>query len=176
MVEPDLLARLDELERGSFAGPAWRHVRPEYPPLSGEGARVVGGRWNPPECFPTLYLGLSVDVVAAEFHRHLTRQGLRRQDALPRMLYEYDVRLGQVLDLRAPEILQSLALHHDLARADVQRCHAIGDAAHYLGVEGILAPSAAAPGDVLIVFLDRQQPSSGLEVIEGTRWEAPSAE
>lgn len=102
MADPDLLARLGELEAVSLHGPAWRHVRPEYPPLSGEGARLVGGRWNPPESYPTLYLGLNTDVVTAEFNRHLARQGLRPRDALSRILYRYEVGLCHLLDLREP--------------------------------------------------------------------------
>ncbi|MGH3440985.1 MAG: RES family NAD+ phosphorylase [Nitriliruptorales bacterium] len=167
-----MLERVDALKPTSFPGPAWRHVRPEYPPLSGEGARIIGGRWNPPESFPTLYLGLNVDIVVAEFHRHLARQGLRAQDALPRVLYEYAVRLGRVLDLRDPDTLQALGLHPDLSSAPAARCQEVGEAAHYLGLEGILASSAAGSGDVLAVYLDRQLPDSTLEVTQSSDWEA----
>lgn len=173
-MHPTLLERIDELAPVSYHGPAWRHVRPEYPPLAGEGARIVGGRWNPPESFPTLYLGLSIDVVVAEFHRHLTRQGLRVEDALPRIAYRYEVRLGRVLDLRDPDAIHTVGLSESLATEAIGRCRAVGEAAHYLGLEGILAPSATGQGDVLAVYLDRRQSDSGLEVAESSRWDAPS--
>jgi hypothetical protein len=38
---------------------------------------------------------------------------------------------------------------------DVRICQAIGDAAHYIGFEGILAPSAASPGDALSIFVNK---------------------
>lgn len=174
MVELSLVERVEALGSGPFHGRAWRHVRPEYPPLSGEGARAVGGRWNPPGSFSTLYLGLDVGVVTAEFYRHLARQGLRAEDALPRVMYQYEVRLSRIVDLRSPESWPDLGLTADRIRGPDQRpCQAVGDAAHYLGIEGLLAPSAAGVGEVLAIFLDRQAPESGLDVAESETWTAP---
>lgn len=174
MVDSALIERLGALDTREFIGEAWRHVRPEYPPLSGEGARAVGGRWNPPGSYPTLYLGLDVDVVVAEFHRHLDRQGLRPEDALPRVLYRYEVRLSLVVDLRAEQHWGALDLDHARIKSnDLRYCQAVGDAAHYLGAEGLLAPSAAGRGDVIAVFLDRQYPASTLKVVDALRWDGP---
>lgn len=174
MVEPSLIEGVEALGSRPFHGRAWRHVRPEYPPLSGEGARAVGGRWNPPASFPTLYLGLDVAVVTAEFYRHLARQGLRAEDALPRVMYQYDVRLSRVVDLRSPASWRDLGLTADRIRgSDQQRCQAVGDAVHYLGLEGLLAPSAAGKGEVLVIFLDRQAPESALHIADSQTWTAP---
>jgi RES domain-containing protein len=42
--------------RTSLSTTAVRHLSPKHNPGSGEGARINGGRFNPPESFPTLYL------------------------------------------------------------------------------------------------------------------------
>ncbi|MDQ3432920.1 MAG: RES family NAD+ phosphorylase [Actinomycetota bacterium] len=174
MVELSLVERVEALGSRPFSGRAWRHVRPQYPPLSGEGARAVGGRWNPPGSFPTLYLGLDVGVVTAEFYRHLARLGLRAEDVLPRVMYLYDVRLSRVLDLRSPETWTDLGLTADRIRGRDQRhCQAVSDAAHYLGMEGLIAPSAAGEGEILVIFLDRQAPESALHVGESETWTVP---
>lgn len=174
MVEPWLVQRVEALGSRPFNGHAWRHVRPEYPPLSGEGARAVGGRWNPPASFPTLYLGLDVTVVTAEFYRHLARQGLRAEDALPRVMYQYDIRLSRIVDLRSPTAWPDLDLTAERIRGpDLRRCQAVGDAVHYLGMEGLLAPSATGEGEVLTIFLDRQAPESALYVGESETWTVP---
>jgi len=38
----------------------------------------------------------------------------------------------------------------------------LGDAAHYLGIKAVLAPSAAGPGSALAIYTDRLQPASSL--------------
>jgi RES domain-containing protein len=174
VVESWLVERVEALGSQPFHGHAWRHVRPGYPPPSGEGARAVGGRWNPPGSFPTLYLGLDVAVVTAEFYRHLDRQRLRAEDALPRVMYQYDVHLSRIVDLRSPVTWPDLDLTADRIRGPDQRhCQAVGDAAHSLGMEGLLAPSATGQGEVLALFLDRQAPESALGVAASETWTAP---
>ena len=43
--------------RGAYLGEAFRHMATGWDdPLSGEGARIHGDRFNPPDKFPVLYL------------------------------------------------------------------------------------------------------------------------
>ena len=70
----ELLSRLGNLKPTPLATTAYRHLAPGRDPLSGEGARIHGGRWNPPESFPTIYLGLSEATVDAEFARMAAKQ------------------------------------------------------------------------------------------------------
>jgi len=44
----------------------WRLARAVYPPLDGEGARRVGGRWNPPGV-PMVYASGSLALAALEY-------------------------------------------------------------------------------------------------------------
>jgi hypothetical protein len=56
-------------------------------------------------------------------------------------------------------------------RGDIREpCQVIGEAAHYLGLEGILAPSAAGFGTVLTVFPEKLRPGSMLEVAGSETW------
>ena len=52
---------------------------------------------------------------------------------------------------------------------------AIGEAAHHLGYEAILAPSAAGTGHALAIFLDNRAADSLLEVAEVQEGYVPSA-
>jgi RES domain-containing protein len=69
MLDPRLIELVDQLPRTSFFGEAFRHQGPGYPPLNAEGSRIHGGRWNPRESFPVLYLARSEATAAAEFYR-----------------------------------------------------------------------------------------------------------
>lgn len=61
----------------------------------------------------------------------------------------------------------------ELKSEDRSLCNALGDAAHYVGFEGILAPSATGVGDVLVVFWDRLKAESDVEPFAFNDWETP---
>lgn len=174
MSSQELVARVDALGATTLETVAFRHVTSGANPRSGTGARIHGGRWNPPNSFATLYLGLDVETVADEFHRLARRQGLAPDDFLPRELHRFDVRLAAVLDLREAEAQRAVDLSERQLRADdPSRCQEIGEAVHYVGLEGILAPSAAGPGTVLAIFLEKLRPGSLLEPLTSKAWDAP---
>ncbi|MDT7807436.1 MAG: hypothetical protein QOJ70_1249 [Acidobacteriota bacterium] len=50
---------------------AWRLASSRYPPLTGEGARLVGGRWNSPGR-PLIYASESLALCLAECLVHVT--------------------------------------------------------------------------------------------------------
>jgi RES domain-containing protein len=177
MPDPDLVERLDPLACRALTAASYRHIAEGRQPLSGEGARIQGGRWNPAESFPTLYLGMTEDVVAAEFQRLVRRSRRSIADFFPRELYRIDVTLELVLDLTDPATAGALRVARDDLRSDdLATCQAIGDAAHYLGIEAILAPSVAAPGSVLAVYTDRLRPASVLTPHLMGKWDASSAD
>jgi RES domain-containing protein len=76
----------------------WRMIRVPYQrdPLSGEGARLYGGRWNPKGA-PALYLGASHDSAIAEYYRGLPKPGT---------LVPYAIRSDAIADLTVggPEV------------------------------------------------------------------------
>ena len=130
MSSADLIGAIDELPRSAWRGTAYRHVAAGRSPLSGEGARIAGGRWNPPRSFAVLYLGLTAAAVVAEFHRLADRQRLAPADFLPRTFHTYEVELAAVLDLRDDDALASVALDRaQLQSDDLRPCQAVGEAA-----------------------------------------------
>lgn len=71
-----------------FAGHGWRQLSLRYDPLSGEGARLHGGRFNPSGSFPVSYLCQSRPCAVAELERLGARQaiGSSVDGLLPRSL------------------------------------------------------------------------------------------
>lgn len=121
--------------------------------MSGEGARIAGGRYNPPESFPTLYLCTSMECVVAEFERVSGKHPAGRGALLPRELYEYEFRFQKTLDLTAESVLSSLSIATaDLIARPWDLCQNVGQAAQAVGFQAIRAPSATGFGDVLCVF------------------------
>jgi RES domain-containing protein len=173
VVSAALVSAIDQLDRVAFAGEAFRHVGPQYNPLSGAGARTQGGRWNPPQSFATLYLGGDRETVIAEFNRAVTRSRRAPADFLPRRFYRYEIQLSALLDLRVGENRNAVNLSDEaLSADDLRPCQAVGEAAHHVGREGIIAPSATGPGTVVAVFFDRLEADSFVHDLDFEVWEA----
>jgi RES domain-containing protein len=172
MRRADLVGAIDALPEGRWAGQAFRHVGGGRAPLSGEGARITGGRWNPRGSFPVLYLGVSQDVVVAEFRRLAEKQGVPLASFLPRTLYTYEIEVRRLLDLRPEGARSAVGLTDgDLVSDDLRRCQEIGEAAHDCGREGILVPGATGAGDVLAIFIARLQPATVVADVAAELWE-----
>ena len=130
-----------------------------------------GGRWNPPKSFPTLYLALDRLTVLAELKRTAFRFGIAPEGLLPRAVYRFDIALHQCLDLRDASGRETVGLSLDAIRSeDPRRCQEVAMAAHYLGLEGLLAPSAAGPGSTIALFTDRLHPDSIVEPGDAEIW------
>jgi RES domain-containing protein len=68
--------------------PRWAHS-----PLSGEGAAVRGGRFNP-QGVPALYVSLTLDTLLAEQGHGFANR------LLPLTICSYDVDVDDIIDLR----------------------------------------------------------------------------
>jgi len=137
-----------------FAGRGFRHLGPHYDPLSGEGARLYGGRFNPSESFLVLYLCQSRPCAVAELKRLGERQAIGIQALLPRVLYRHEIELDRVLDLTDSTIRDQVGVGLDvLTSTDWATCQDLGVASHSLGANGISSPSATGVGEVLAVFV-----------------------
>jgi len=146
--------RVADAPRSAFAGTGWRHLGPLHDPLSGEGARLNGGRFNPPDSFAVLYLCTSRPCAVAEMRRLGERQGIGVENLLPRVLYRYEIQLERVLDLTAAEDARRVGISRQvLTGPDWSECQALGVVAHALGIQAIRSPSAAGVDDVLAVFV-----------------------
>lgn len=142
----------------SFSASLWRMltIRYQRDPFSGEGARLLGGRWNP-KGTPALYLATDPATAVAEFYQGLPKPGT---------LAPYRIEATAIADLtdgrggpadamvehactaswkamaarpaeRGEKLPPSWALARDLAAA---------------GVEGALVPSVQNRGGVCLVL------------------------
>ncbi|HUP69476.1 MAG TPA: RES domain-containing protein [Acidimicrobiales bacterium] len=151
-----LVDRVNELGTSAWTGTAYRHTAVGRDPLSGEGARLNGARWNPPGR-PTIYLAQPEKSCMAELARSAERGGfpLRALLRRGRELHTMDVQ-KLLLDLRSAEALDHVGLTlDDVEDDDWGACQAIGEAAHFLAMAGVAAPSATGVGFVIAAFEDR---------------------
>jgi RES domain-containing protein len=150
-----------------------RHISPRYRLLSGSAA---GGRWGPEGAYPVLYLGRPTDAITVEAHRHLVEpiEGMLPEMVGPRRLLTCEVRITHVLDVRLPAAWETLRIGlYELTSdvGDYAACHRIGQAAHQLGLHGIIAPAASGLGETLAVF-ERRLTASEQPVLTGDEfWE-----
>jgi RES domain-containing protein len=173
---PRLVTAVDELGPTPHAGLAYRHQAAGWNPLSGAGARIQGGRWNPPNSFATIYLAVQRETAIAEFNRMAARSGRRPEDFTPRRLYQFELRLRGMVDLRPAPARKAVDLGDaEILGDDASACQAVGEAAESLGREGIIAPSATGLGIVLAVFFDRLASDSTIAVRGYETWSAPPA-
>ncbi len=169
------MARIDRARVGSAAHVpietrAYRQQAQGYDPLSGEGAQKRGGRFNPPESFPTLYLCSTRACAVAELRHQGERLPIGVAGLLPRILYRYQVSLDAVLDLTDQATLRHLAISRsDIVQRDWTMTQELGAIAHDDGLQGLLAPSATGVDDLIVVFIDHVEPGA-LQPLEMERW------
>ena len=102
-----------------------------------------------------------------ELLRAARRAGMTAALLGPRRLATIHVRLSRVLDLTSDRVRASLGISEaDLVADDPVIPRAIGEAAHHLGYEAVLAPSAAGAGRVLAIFVDNRAAGSLLELAD----------
>ena len=164
-----LLDALDAHKGVAFEGDVWRIVREGRDPLQGYPAEA---RWDP-GTFDVIYTSLERDGALAEIHFHLSRQPVF-PSKMTSILHRIAVRTKRTLRLADLAALERLgvpvATYGELTYG---RCQEIGDAALFLGFDGILAPSARSACQNLVVFTDRLAPGE-LTVVESESvdWEA----
>jgi RES domain-containing protein len=77
----------------------------------------------------------------------------------PRLLHEIAVADARVLDLRTSEQRAAVGITDaDISDSDWTICQQIGHAAWFLGLQGIVAPSATGAGNVVTLFEGRIEP------------------
>jgi hypothetical protein len=144
-------------------GPYLRVADPDWDdPLDGRHAAERGGRWNPPESFPVVYLCRSIEVARANVYRRLRGQPYGPEDLRPgagpvlvRTRVPEDRYLNAITDagLRNLGLPKSYPLDSRRRIVPHSRCQPIGLRAWEAGLRGIAARSAAArPGEELAYF------------------------
>ena len=171
-----LLDALDALPRSTFEGTAWRTVREGRDPLQGYPA---GARWDP-GTFDVIYTSLERDGSLAEIYFHLSRQPVF-PSKLVSVLHTRTVHARRTLRLANMTEVQALGI--DPARygeLSYERTQAIGDAAYFLGFDGLIVPSARWDCQNLVLFTNQISPSDlaieSSAVVDWQAWRHATAE
>jgi RES domain len=166
-------------------GPYLRVADPDWQdPLDGRFAADRGGRWNPPESFPVVYLCRSIDVARANVYRRLGGQPYGPEDLLPGsgpVLVRTNVPEDRYLNAVTEAGLRDLGLPRtyplDSRRRLVpwRRCQPIGLGAWEAGLPGVAAVSAATrgAGEELAYFGRRKLRRGAVRPFEAWFWETP---
>jgi len=147
--DPELLERFANLPTTEFRGEAFRATRPSLHPLA---PSTRGGRWLPPGTVGALYTSLNRDGAIAEIAHHW---GLMTPPPTgPVVVHTLDVAIDRVIRLR-PSDLEALGVaaagygqtNHPVTRT-------IGSAAAFIGLRGLIVPSARWTCEHLVLFCD----------------------
>lgn len=157
----ELLDALEAHQGVAFEGDVWRIVREERDPLQGYPA---GARWDPGS-FDVIYTSLAREGALEEIHFHLTRQPVF-PSKIRSVLHRIAIRTKRTLRLADLAAIEALGISAETyAGLSYARSQEIGDAAAFLGFDGVIAPSARWPCQNLVVFTERFSPAE-LAVVE----------
>lgn len=157
-LDEEVVERVNDLGTQLWSGTTFRYTARGREPLSGAGARLTGGRWNPKDVFPTIYLAQPRATCLAEFGRMAEANGM---DPLAMLGRPFDLHTVEVSDLALLDLREEKALRHvglapeDIRDDDWTACQTVGHAAYFLDMSGIVAPSATGIGLVIAAFETR---------------------
>lgn len=164
----------------AFSGTMCRAVATKYANssdlLTGEGAKIHGGRWNPPELFCAVYGTLDPYAALAETVGTFGSYAIPYEQRLPLVLVAIDVKLQRVLDLTDGKIRRHLGVSQErMLEADWQTAQArngegltqaIGRLAWEAKLEALLVASARFKKEKnLVIFPDQLSKSSLLQIV-----------
>lgn len=144
-----------------------RHV-PHGAELLGRAETPADGRWQRGETVPALYLADTAETATAEWYRALAEWGLSPQDHVPYDHHRWRLDL-QLADLSDAERLHTLAL--DPPRPSRQTWPPYQNAGEQLwreGWAGLIAPSAARPGSLVVCVFAAVWPPPGCTPLDAS--------
>ena len=149
-----LLDALDKFPRVSLHDTVWRVVRSEQDPLL---CRPSVGRWDL-GYVDVLYTSFEADGAVSEMYFHLTRQPVF-PFTIQFTLNEIEVTTHSTLEFADIRDLEPLGVDRDKYPALLyERIQEIGDAAAFLGFDGVISPSARWNCLNLAIFCDGLSP------------------
>ena len=165
-LDHELLDALDDHDRVSLSKIVWRVVLESRDPLS---CFSSAGRWDPGH-FDVLYTALEAGGALAEMHVHLSRQPVF--PSRPFTLDEIQVETRNTLFLEKKDLIGLGVDLGSYSGFEYRRTQEIGEAALFLGFDGICAPSARWNGKNLILFCDQFGPE-GFRLVTSSKaeWE-----
>jgi RES domain-containing protein len=141
-----------------FSGRVWRQCAPTRRLLDLASPAAGPGRYHRAGDDGAWYASMTEHGAWAELFRHHTSTELSPFE-VRRRIGRARVENLRVLDLTDPRVRETLGVtDDDLIGDDLTRCQALGEAARAAGFEGVLAPSAALAGEVILVVFPSGTP------------------
>lgn len=160
----ELLDAIEAIDPVDFEGSVWRTAREGNDPCR---CSRSGGRWDDGS-FDILYTSETPDGAIAERYFHLKR-GQPVFPSRPRYrLHEISCRLNRALRLVDMAALERLGvdsskygrLSYQERTVEYPRTQDIGEAAHFLGFDGLIVPSARWNCRNVVLFCDEVPPEA----------------
>jgi len=108
-------------------------------------------RWQRGELVDAVYLADDRDTMWAEWYRHLAERGVPPLRQLPRDVWRHRVRRSEVADLTTVARLERVGLTAPTpGRRSWPAFQSVGETLWREGWRGLLAPSAARPGGLVL--------------------------
>ena len=167
-----VLDALESIPLTCFADDVWRVTRKGREATRGSTAY---GRWSPGGAFEVLYTSLERDGALAEIGYRLSLEPIWPS----RMAHEvHTINAVVARSLRFADVSELVPLGVDentYDRFDYNATQAIAAAAHFLEFDGLIVPSARAPGLNLDICMDRAASNGELDVkasedVDWTAW------
>ena len=160
---PELLDALEATVQ-PFHGPVWRSVIGDSDP---ERPNTRGARWNPPGV-EALYFALDGQGALTEMAAVIARQPVPIRHRL--RLYRFRVALHRTADLRGDALASVGYPLEALVGEDWGDPSRVGAAANWLGLSGLLVPSARHHGSNLVALVGNLGPKERLELNREVPW------
>lgn len=143
---------------------------------SGEGARLHGGRWNPPYRFRAVYGTLDPHAALAETLGTFAAYQIPPEQQMPLVLVGFRIQLARVLDLTDSQVRRRLGISlKRIVNENWQAAQdagvegltqAVGRIAFDAGIEALIVPSARAKfAKNVVVFPANLAAKSRLEIV-----------
>ena len=133
----------------TFEGTIYRSVNKQYNPLEMSQYTINSNHRYTEKGVPGLYFSSGEKIVKAELGNYDVT------DFSNRIMYSYDVKLTNMLDVSNPSIRKKLGVSLDsIVGESYDVTHAIGRYAYSNGYNGIIAPSARTDGGVNIIIFN----------------------
>ena len=111
-----------------------------------------------------IYTNLAREGALAEAEHQIAVQPIPPRAR--RTIYTLELSLTSVLDLTDTELLQDLGIGTaELTADNMVACRQLGGAAHWLGRDGLLLPSARSPSTNLVSFPANRPDNARFEII-----------
>lgn len=163
-----LLDSLEAVPPEPFSDTAWRVVRDGRNPRQ---CSAVGGRWDnrwDDRTFDVLYTSSNADGAIAEMYFHLRRGQPVFPSQVHYRLFELSITLWCCLHFASLADIAALGLRSETfgqmsyaeRKQEYPRTQEIAEAAHFIGRDGLIVPSARSEWPNIVVFCDPAGPGA----------------